>query len=388
MRKMVFFLENKEWKDVRNALTPAFTIGKIKKMTAVIMDHTDKVVAKYNKEAQHGITVEAKRVFSEVTLGIIAQSAFGIQIDHLNDKDPFVENAIAMFGDIFEGQSPSMLLPVVLPQLFSQPILNPEPLQFCIDVLNNVVHQRAQTDQKYNDFLEMFSQTLPNCTKVEAGQTVKAWTGEELDEIIRGQALEFLIDGYETTSQTMSLLVYELAKRPDIQQKLYDQVKEKLDIHGQVTHDMIIELPYMEQIIQETLRLHPILYRLDRQCNKDITYNGFTIKKGMKVQIPAFVLQHSPEYFPDPETFDPDRWSPENKGSINMYAYLPFGGGPRGCIGYAFAMENLKLTLCTFVSQFEFYPVAQTMEKVKYRRGYSILVQPENTTIGMRTRQN
>jgi len=98
-------------------------------------------------------------------------------------------------------------------------------------------------------------------------------------------------------------------------------------------------------------------------------------------------MHRSEEFFPDPDTFNPDRWSPENKSQINTYTYLPFGGGPRGCLGSRFAMEQMKIIVCTMISQFEFYPVEKTPAKMKFKDGFSIVIQPIGTTIGIRTRQ-
>merc|ERR1712179_38179 len=364
-------------------LLPAFYISD----PDIIQEHADKKAKKLAIEAKNGLEVDAKRIFSEITLGIIGQAAFGIKFDDLGENNLFFESAMNLFGGVFENQTATTLLPIVLPSLFPVEIISQSALSVFIDMLQNVIRQRSKAQEKYNDYLDILSEILSEASTEENGKQMKTWSGEELEELICGQALEFLIDGYESTSQTTTLLAYEMAMNPEIQAKLHEEIMQKLDTFGQVSHEMVQEMSYLEQIINEVLRLHPILARIDRECCKDFSFNGFVIKKGMKIQIPVYAMHRSEEFFPDPDTFNPDRWSPENKSQINTYTYLPFGGGPRGCLGSRFAMEQMKIIVCTMISQFEFYPVEKTPAKMKFKDGFSIVIQPIGTTIGIRTRQ-
>jgi len=123
---------------------------------------------------------------------------------------------------------------------------------------------------------------------------------------------------------------------------------------------MVLDFPYLDQFIREVLRMYPPVLRIERECNKTVTYDGLTIKKGTLVSIATFPLHYSEEYYDEPEKFNPDRWAPENKDNLNPYAYAPFGLGPRNCIGTRFAMEELKIALCTVLSRVKFVPVEET----------------------------
>lgn len=100
--------------------------------------------------------------------------------------------------------------------------------------------------------------------------------------------------------------------------------------------------------------------RVERICNKDINYDGVRIKKGTVVTVPAYALHYDEEHYPEPNRFNPDRWNPESPIKPNQYAYLPFGMGPRNCVGMRFAMEEIKIALCTIVKNLRFFPVAET----------------------------
>ena len=129
---------------------------------------------------------------------------------------------------------------------------------------------------------------------------------------------------------------------------------------------MVMGIPYVDQFINEVLRFYPPVSRLDRKLTDDVTLtldetgHQVHLKKGMVVNIPIYAIHHLEEYYPDPEKFDPDRWSAENKPQMNPYAYLPFSIGPRNCIGMRFALEELKLALCTLVHKFRFICVPET----------------------------
>jgi len=391
-RKMVFVLHDQEWKDVRSSITPAFSSGKIKKMTTTIKEHVDRKALRLKEEARDGCTLDAMRMFSEITVGVIAECAFGIKIDNLGSEDSeFLKHATNLLGskeDLAALTSYSTVLPFLFPSMVGQYIGNNNSYKFFMDAIEDVMNRRSQMKDKFNDFLSLFDQLLSEVTMEVDGKQVKRWTGGNLREIISAQGLEFMIDGYAGTAMGMSNLVYRLAMHPDIQQRVYDEVMEKLEKFGEVSHEMIHEATYLDQFISEVFRIHLITPRIDRECCKDITYGGITIKKGMAVEIPVYAMHYSEEYFPDPHTFNPDRWSPENKSSILPYTYLPFGGGPRGCIGSRFAMEQMKIAMCTLISQFEFYPAEETMRELKFMPGYMLILAPLNTTIGIRVRQN
>lgn len=116
------------------------------------------------------------------------------------------------------------------------------------------------------------------------------------------------------------------------------------------------------------MRLSPALPGIERVCNKDITVNGVYIKKGMLVTVHTYAY-YDPDYYPDPFKFDPNRWSPENKSSLNPYAYMPFGMGPRNCVGMRFAMEEIKIALCIILKQYRFFPVQETPDEMKFEDG-------------------
>jgi len=389
--KMVFVLKDKEWKDVRSSITPAFSSGKIKRMAETMKEHVNKRALKLKKEARDGCVVDALRLFSEISLAVIGECAFGLKFNDLDAEDSeFVRHATNLLGtpeDDAALTSYFMLLPFLFPSMIQQYIGNNATYKYFMDLVDHLMIERSRTEENFNDFLALFKDLLSDVTLEANGNKTKRWTGEALREMICAQGLEFMIDGYAGTSLSLSYVAYRLAVHPDIQERLYNEIMDKLDTHGQVSHEMIHDIPYFDQFLNEVFRLHPIAPRIDRECCKDISYKGFNIKKGMTVQIPVVYLHQSEEYYSDPHTFNPDRWTPENKEKMVPYTYLPFGGGPRGCIGTRFAMEQMKIVISMLLTQFEFYPADPTMREMKYKPGYSHVVAPMSTAVGIRLRQ-
>uniref|UniRef100_A0A8C4LKD7 unspecific monooxygenase n=1 Tax=Equus asinus TaxID=9793 RepID=A0A8C4LKD7_EQUAS len=124
-------------------------------------------------------------------------------------------------------------------------------------------------------------------------------------------------------------------------------------------------MEYLDMVLNETLRLFPIADRLERVCKKDVEINGVFIPKGTTVMMPIFVLHQHPEFWPEPEEFRPERFSKKNKDSINPYTYLPFGTGPRNCIGMRFAIVNIKLAVVRVLQNFSFKPCKETQIPLK-----------------------
>lgn len=153
------------------------------------------------------------------------------------------------------------------------------------------------------------------------------------DEIL-SQAVVFLLAGYDTVFNALSFITYSLVTYPEHQQTLceeIDTVLEKYD--GEINYESVNEMKFMDMVIDETLRLYPAIIRLDREATSDYEYNGMKIKKGSLIAIPIYSLHYDPNTYPDPEKFDPYRFNDENKKTRDSASYLPFGMGPRNCIG-------------------------------------------------------
>ncbi|KAH0813543.1 hypothetical protein GEV33_009247 [Tenebrio molitor] len=208
---------------------------------------------------------------------------------------------------------------------------------------------------------------LPEVLRIET-RTTKEDTALTMNELA-AQAFVFFLAGFETSSNTMTFCLFELVSNPDIQEKLPQEVKDILDKYdNKLTYGGVIEMHYMEKVINETLRKYPPVPFLNRVCTKDYHVPGtdFIIEKGTKVMIQVLGIQRDPEHYPDPEKFDPERFSEENKKTRHPYTFLPFGEGPRICIGLRFGMMQTKVALTILLKNYKFSLGSKTALPLKF----------------------
>jgi len=330
------------------------------------------------------------RELGKVAMSVIAKCAFGMTIQDLEAKDnPFMEKAKNVFNPV-KHSTPAVLIPFLLPKFLikwlSGGLFYSEDFNYFARQMTDLLKHRSQSTEKFHDFPEVFSEVFNSHTKEMNGKTEPMWNNEEVDELVTAQSTIFLVVGFDTTASTLAFCAFHLAVYPEIQAKLYDMLISKIEEYGGVCHEMLQDLPYLDHFINEVLRLFPLVPRLERICNKDVTYDGIHIKKGMLVTVPAFALHTSEEYYSDPKTFNPDRWNAENKANMNSYAYVPFGLGPRNCIAMRFAREELKLVLCTLIQQFRFFPVDETPVKLAVADGFHVITQIADPIVGLVSR--
>jgi cytochrome P450 family 6 len=153
---------------------------------------------------------------------------------------------------------------------------------------------------------------------------------------VAAQCFVFFIAGFETSSTAAQFALYELARNPDIQKKLQEEIDEVSRQHGgKITYEAVQGMELLDRVVAETLRMYPPVPVLTRQCTKTYTIPGTNavIDEGVLAIIPVYAIQRDERYFPNPSKFDPDRFTEENKAKRDNYVYLPFGEGPRVCIG-------------------------------------------------------
>uniref|UniRef100_A0A8C0WIQ1 unspecific monooxygenase n=1 Tax=Castor canadensis TaxID=51338 RepID=A0A8C0WIQ1_CASCN len=131
------------------------------------------------------------------------------------------------------------------------------------------------------------------------------------------------------------------------------------------TYDALVQMEYLDMVVNETLRLYPIAGRLERLCKTDVEINGAFIPKGTVVMVPTYALHRDPKLWQEPEEFHPERFSKKNKDSIDPYIFMPFGNGPRNCLGMRFALMNMKVALIRVLQNFTFKPCKETQIPMK-----------------------
>ncbi|CAL1286918.1 unnamed protein product [Larinioides sclopetarius] len=264
-----------------------------------------------------------------------------------------------------------------LMKMLGIPFYEPEVFQFFQDVSTKIVEERRRTGQTSNDFVQLLLDTSKEQLENQNSELHEKQT-EDVNVTYGGvstkhqvfknvskknlshfemvaQCVVFFLAGYDATVLTLSYICYMLALHPEIQDQLREDLKQTLkEKDGELTYDSLQSVKLLDNIVSETLRILPPSVRIERHCAMDyeLGEQKIPIKKGMIVTIPVYAMHRDPEFFPDPEKFDPDRWSVENKQNMEPYIYLPFGLGPRNCVGMRFALTEIKVAIAYAVLNF------------------------------------
>lgn len=386
LRSTIDNLRDHQWKKVRTAVTPAFSSGKVKKMSLMMKKSADQFADRLaSKIESEGHKHEIEGLFTTYVVDVISKCAFGMHIENLGGEDDEISKRASKIFSSEGSTSPAIVIPLMFPSLLRllTKYLFSDELRYITNLIASMVKDRFAKGQRLDDFVDMARASINDLLKetTEYGSFSK----EEIEEVIIAQAAIFFSAGLDTSSITLSSTIYLLAKNPEVQQKLLALIDEKLEQHGEICHEMFVDFPYIDQVINEVQRFYSPAIFLERECNKDITYDQFHIKKGMLVTVAVNAIHYSKEYYDEPEKFDPERWDPANKGKLHPYAYLPFGTGPRNCIGMRFALESMKIAICTMVKRFELFAVEETADKLRVDNGMQQIFRGESV-IGIKAR--
>ncbi|NWV22925.1 CP3A9 protein, partial [Origma solitaria] len=356
--------EDEHWKRLRTVLSPTFTSGKLKEMFPIIKHYGEVLVKNVQKQVKKDSSIAVKDIFGSYSMDVVTSTSFGVNIDSMNNpKDPFVREMKKLVK--FDFFDPVFILSFAFPFLIpifakmNVSFFPSDAVDFFMRSISKIKQEREKEAHKGRvDFLQLMieSQNSGSHGNSEANHSYKALTDIE----VLAQAFIFIFAGYEPTSTSLCYLAYELAMHPDVQQKLLQEIDTVLPNKAPLTYEAIMKLEYLDMTVQETLRMYPLGGRIERTCKRDVEINGVTIPKGVVVTIPPYILHRDPEYWPNPDEFRPERFSKENKESIDPYTYLPFGAGPRNCIGMRFALLTLKVAITSLLQHFTFQTCKET----------------------------
>ncbi|XP_050305405.1 probable cytochrome P450 6a13 [Anthonomus grandis grandis] len=379
LSKNLFGLEGEQWKSTRKHLTPAFSSGKMKMMYETMLikaDGIDKMLDTFSSSRE---PTDIKEILQRLTIDVIANVGFGVDSSAIDDPDTeFVRQGRSISAPPKNRESYwGLFLRMLNVRRMRKDFSDSE--MFFKSLVTDSIEYREKNKINRKDFIHLMIQ-LKNKGKVTDDADIFTKT-ENLktafdDDNITAQCLLFFIAGFETSATTMTFAIFELAQHPEIQEKIRQEANEVLERHGgKLTYEAMMELTYTESVIEETMRKYPPVPAIPRCCTKDYTIPGTdtVIAKGTSMFIPAWGLHMDPEYFPEPETFDPDRFSPENKKMIREYTYLPFGEGPRMCLGLRFGIMQSKVGLVTIVRKYKLSLNEKTAVPVKMVRDNLIL---------------
>ncbi|XP_077483043.1 cytochrome P450 3A24-like isoform X2 [Amblyomma americanum] len=377
------------WRKIRPSTSPAFSTGKLRRMNSLIQECAMVTSDHLKKAAEQMKNMDMKEFYGHYALDVIASCAFGTKLDSYTDAaNQFVTTAKKAFSG---GISLAVVIFVLCPglgKMLKVKLLKPEPFHYFKEVCVAIIQERKRKRIRREDFLQLMmdaqegnladgAETAPGNesaeifnleSEVKNDATFVARALSE-DEAL-AQCVLFFLAGHDGTSSVLACAARLLALNPEAQATLRAEADECFATHGRdPSLDAISRLPYLHCVVSETLRLYPPAPRIDRTAHVDYVLGGtgIIVPKGSIVAVPVYAMHHDPEFFPDPEKFIPERFSDDNASSIRPYSYLPFGAGPRNCVGMRLALQTVKLALLHSVHSVEFVATQRTKASMKFR---------------------
>ncbi|XP_044761019.1 cytochrome P450 6k1-like [Coccinella septempunctata] len=381
----LFTLEEQKWRPLRSKFTPAFSTAKLKMMYETLFKCTgDLEEALEEFEGKH---LDIKELIGRFTINVIGSCAFGVECNCL--KEP--NNEFRLNGSSFFERTTfenfKIFLADVAPGLMKKlhvSVSRPSTIEFFKRLTQETMEYRERNNVIRKDFMHLLIQLKNSGILVDTedvGDIEKRESGEKVSlEDLVGQAYVFFIAGYETPSNTISYTLYFLAVFKEMQEKCRKEVEDCLARHGgQLSYEAVSEMHYVDSVINESMRFYPPVHVLNRVCTKDYQVPGtdLLLKKGQKVVIPVLGIQRDEEHYPNPDTFDPDRFSAENSKWRNPATFLPFGYGPKNCIGLRFGMVQVKTAVITVIRHYEISLNERTKYPMEFDTGHPLTLCPK-----------
>lgn len=388
----LFTLKGDRWKSLRGRLTSVFTASKLNAMLPAM----EKCAANIRRQISTELSLTSSTTDndgyaeSEVREKMInyivdAISACALSVNFTSDRS-FADLVKKTFSTNYALRALLIAVDERLLDIFRLPDFPKDVTDFFVGYVEEIMRHRRESgddDNKCRDFLQTMMDikndrqllTAAGSTSNENETTEDRYN--DLD--IVANTFVFFVGGYETTASALTFCLHELAFNTDVQDKLRAELKNVNHEDDRTFVESVKNLKYLDMIIAETVRKYPLMPTIFRLCTKDylVPSTGYVIRKGTKLVIPNNAIQMDPTIHPNPDKFDPDRFLPEHKAKLRNGCYLPFGDGPRYCIGMRFAQLVMKIMLIEIISNFVLQPSSKTKYNIEYEKG-APLVAPEN----------
>lgn len=353
------------WKRQRKLVTPAFHAKRIQAYADKMIGYTETMLQSW----QNGQTLDVAHEMMTLTLSIVCDTLFNVQLKETAER---IGSYVTITQNLANRKLAAILpLPMWVPT--PQHRIERRAIRELFALVMDFIEARRATGEDRGDLLSMLLLAVDEDREQGGGQMT--------DLQARDEAMTLLIVGHETSANALAWTFYELAQYPDICNKLVAELDAVLGGRAPTVQDLR-QLPYLDKVIKESLRLHPPAWIITREAAEDIQLGDYLIPKGSLIEICTHVMHRNPRYFPDPTRFDPERFDTAAEKNLPKTAYLPFGAGPRYCIGQMFATMEIQIILAMVLQRYKLTlvpgqeVVAMPLVALRPRDGVRMVVEP------------
>ena len=324
--------EGDSWSRQRRLIQPAFHRDRIESYANIMVAYTERMLAGWQDGGARDIHEDMMRL----TLEIVAMALFSVEI--IPDRDR-ISVALTTLMELSSG--PRMMLPPAL-RLVPTPgnLRYSRAVRKLDGVVYTMIRERRASGTVANDLLDTLLQA-----QYEDGTPMPK-------RQLRDEVMTLMLTGHETTAVSLSWTWYLLSQHPEVEMKLWSELQQVLNGRSPRMTDLP-SLAYTERVVKEAMRLYPPVWALVRNPVKDCEIGGYRVPAGATILMSPWVMHRDLRYFNEPERFNPDRWLDERSKEMPRFAYFPFGGGPRVCIGASFAATEAALVLATVAQKYQ-----------------------------------
>lgn len=338
-------LSGEEWRTRRRLMQPIFSKTRIDKLDEIVTAATERMLTQWQSAVDMGMHVDAGEAMNELTLGIAAKAFFDVEIDQSRE----IQMATNIHSTQFSNQVRSPLAAIW--GLLGLPTITGPKFRHAHHILQQAVRQIIEEMRQPENNSDALVAQLACATHEDTGIGLT-------DADLQTEVLTLLIAGHETSAKLLTWALYLLSRHEEVFARLQTEIRYNLQDKIPSAAD-VAELPFLNQVIDETLRLYPSAWAFSRRCEENVSICGFHVPKGARILVSPYLLHRHPEFWPNPDTFDPNRFSSNIKETSPAHAFIPFGAGPRQCIGKRFALVETRLILAQIAARFTIRAASQ-----------------------------
>jgi len=350
--------EGNYWKRQRKLASPAFTSKRLEEYAQIMVEHGIAMLNSWHS----GQTLEIQHEMMKLTLAITTKTFFDTEIS-LDDQD--FEHRLHTLEKLLAqriNNIPMLMLPDWVP--FPTNIRLRSAIKKVDEVIYGLIKERRSKTGNHNDLLSL----LIDAKDEDDGSAMS-------DQQIRDEVFTLFFAGHETTALALTWTLWLIAKHPQVERQVLEELQHVLNGRRPTAADYW-SLRYIEKVVKESMRLRPPAWAMARRAIRDCVIGDLKVKNGTAILISQWLMHHDERYFKDAETFDPDRWNNNFSETLPKFAYFPFGGGPRICIGNGFAMTETVLLLAMIMQKYHLSPVpdhpVELLAGITLRAAYGI----------------
>lgn len=322
------------WMKQRRLMQPIFHKQRLQGFVQKISECTNTMLREWKEQER----IDIHAAMTKVTLDIVGQTLMSANVSGDFKK---VSDAVGVVMEGMIARTRSFVrLPYWLPT--QRNLAMKRNRAILDDTIYSIINNRRSDTKQYDDLLTML-------LEVEDADTAERMTDDQL----RDEVITIFLAGHETTANALAFAFYLLAKHPEARERIANEIKTVVG-DSELTYEQLNKLEYTTMVVKEAMRLYPPAWGIIRQAAKDDVIDGYKITKGDTLVLSPYAVQRNERIWPQPEQFDPERFSAERGKAIHRYAYFPFGGGARLCIGNNFAMMEMQIIVALICSNYGF----------------------------------